>query len=481
MVELQATLLLVTQATAVALLFAAAFRLFLAPLGRLPGPMICALSRLPLMLREFTGKRSAWVHQLHLKYGPVVRIAPDEVSFATREAAREIYSSGGSGYDKTSFYHLFMHFDTPNIFSTLDRGSHAEVKKRFAERYNKTHIMRPEVLSVIQDHVDTFLAECSRSPGRSVDVYLLLHCYALDGITAHMFHPNGLHSLTNPRDFEMMKELTYPSLLKEQYFIYYFPSPARLMKRVLGFGKIRTDGLSSVRYVLSTVRDAPVAPHTLLDKLRLYEDRDEGLRLAASECMDHLVAGLDTTGDALTFLMHHLSLPGAHALQDRLRAELRAHPGARPDGLPFLDALVKEGLRVFCPVPMGMPRVVPAGGAVVDGVRLPGGTIVSCQPYTLHRLDVRVFPEPEAFRPERWLEPAGAAERNQLFFAFAAGGRGCVGRNFALMEMKLLLKGVYTRFRTRVAPDMTACMEMDDQIVTSRPKDQKCLLVFEKV
>ncbi|KAH9849430.1 cytochrome P450 [Lenzites betulinus] len=457
------------------------FQALLSPLSRLPGPTICALSRLPLILREFTGKRSAWVHQLHTKYGPVVRIAPDEVSFATREAAKEIYSSGGSGYDKTSFYRLFVHFNTPNIFSTLDRGTHAEVKKRFAERYNRTHIMRPEVVSVLQDHVDAFLTECSRSAGQSVDIYLLLHCYALDGITGHLFHPNGLHSLTNPRDFKMMEELTYPTLLKEQYFIYYFPELARLTSRVFGFGKIRTDGLSSVRYVLDTVRDAPVATHTLLDKLRLYEDQDEGLQLAASECMDHLVAGIDTTGDALTFLMHHISLPASSAHQDRLRAELLAHPSAPLDSLPYLDALVKEGLRVFCPVPMGMPRFVPAGGSTVDGVALPGGTIVSCQPYTLHRLDERVFPDPDAFRPERWLEPEGAAERNQLFFAFAAGGRGCIGRNFALMEMKLLLRGVYTSFRTRVAPDMTASMEMDDQIVTSRPKDQKCLLVFEKI
>ena len=53
--------------------------------------------------------------------------------------------------------------------------------------------------------------------------------------------------------------------------------------------------------------------------------------------------------------------------------------------------------------------------------------------------------------------------------------------SLALFEMKTLLKEVYTNFCTRVAPDMNASMEMDDQIATVRPKDQKCLLIFDRV
>ena len=65
------------------------------------------------MYHEFSGNRRKYIHALHLKYGPVVRVAPDEVSFATREAVKEIYASSGSGYDKSSFYSLFGNYDTP--------------------------------------------------------------------------------------------------------------------------------------------------------------------------------------------------------------------------------------------------------------------------------------------------------------------------------------------------------------------------------
>lgn len=49
-----------------------------------------------------------------------------------------------------------------------------------------------------------------------------------------------------------------------------------------------------------------------------------------------------------------------------------------------------------------------------------------------------------------------------------------------MLEMKMLLKEVYSTYRTRIAPDMTASMEQDDKTISSRPKDQKCLILFEK-
>ncbi len=52
--------------------------------------------------------------------------------------------------------------------------------------------------------------------------------------------------------------------------------------------------------------------------------------------------------------------------------------------------------------------------------------------------------------------------------------------SLAMLEMKLLLREVYSTYRTRVAPDMKAAMEHDDQTISSRPKGQRCLIVFEK-
>lgn len=148
----------------------------------------------------------------------------------------------------------------------------------------------------------------------------------------------------------------------------------------------------------------------------------------AAECMDHMAAGIDTTGDGLCFLMYQLSLPESVYVQQKLFEEFKSNADKALDDLPYLDAVVKEGLRCFPPIPMSQPRYVPKGGRTIDGYYIPGGTIVSCQAYTLHRLNEDIFMNGNKFLPERWLEEKGSLERNKLFFAFGAGGRGCTGK-----------------------------------------------------
>jgi hypothetical protein len=82
------------------------------PVARLPGPTYTIFTSLWLIIQEFASNRRPYVHRLHQKYGPVVRLGPNEVSFTSLEALKEIYTSGGSGYDKTEFYTLFMQFNT---------------------------------------------------------------------------------------------------------------------------------------------------------------------------------------------------------------------------------------------------------------------------------------------------------------------------------------------------------------------------------
>jgi hypothetical protein len=82
------------------------------PLAKLPGPFYTRFTAAWLKYKEYTGNRRTYIHDLHQELGPVVRLGPNEVSFASAEAIKEIYTSGGSGYEKTEFYNLFKQFDT---------------------------------------------------------------------------------------------------------------------------------------------------------------------------------------------------------------------------------------------------------------------------------------------------------------------------------------------------------------------------------
>ncbi|EKV11269.1 hypothetical protein PDIG_51050 [Penicillium digitatum PHI26] len=378
------------------------------------------------------------------------------------------------------------------MFSILLKDEHSKRKRIFADRYAMTNIMKEKPMAVIHDRATTFVSKCVEAGQKSVDVYSLLHCYALDCVTHFMFSPGGLRSLEVAKDFDIMHELTYhQSLQSMPYFLfsttaletkreaenlleYYLPELAPYFPKFLH----ARSAPKANRYVIDMARQVGLDGHSLMEKLKRQESNLEVMQ-AAAECNDHMAAGIDTTGDGLCFLMWELSRPQNLCFQHKLYKELSAAPADAPlDSYVYLDAVIKEALRCAPPIPMSLPRYVPAGGRVIDGFIIPGHTIVSCQPYSVHRINESVFPEPDRFNPDRWLVEDGAAERNRLFFSFATGGRGCVGKNLALVEMKMLLREVYSRYQTTVASDMTASMRLDDQIISSRPKGQSCKLDF---
>lgn len=162
---------------------------------------------------------------------------------------------------------------------------------------------------------------------------------------------------------------------------------------------------------------------------RLLHQKKMSVDAIVSECYDHITAGIDTTGDTLCFLLWELSQPNQQERVRRLREEFKQENAENSlDSLPYLDAVLQEALRLWAPGTQSLPRLVPTGGREIGGYFVPGGNTVSCQSYTTHRYDEGVFPDADLFVPERWLDPNGASERSQLFFAFGSGARTCIGR-----------------------------------------------------
>ncbi|KAI1306351.1 cytochrome P450 3A13 [Xylaria venustula] len=451
------------------------------PLRLLPGPRTSLFTSFVLKTHEFRALRTRYVHNLHLQYGLVVRIAPNEVSFASLEGIKEIYGSGGSGYDKTEFYDLFKVYGRRTMFSTLNKEDHAKRKRILADRYANSNIMKPQSLNGISERSERFIRRCLQSVGGNIDIFICLHDYAFDGVTHQLFHPYGSDSLRNSQDEDIMKQVAFDDSLQNRLIQYYNPSLHKLIGHALSiFAKPRQTPLAD-ELVLSATRKTGPAQFTLLNRMQEKTYNMEQIDMAA-ECLDHMAAGIDTTGDGLCFLMWEISQPRSIHVQRRLQEELMANPGVSFDKLPYLDAIVLEGLRCFPAIPMSLPRYVPRGGRTIDGFFIPERTIVSSQAFSAHRIDRKVFYQPDAFIPDRWLEETGGLDRKRLFFAFASGGRGCIGKHLALAEMKILLRDVYSRFTTFPDESMTdEDMEMSDQLISSQPQRKKCLLRFEPI
>lgn len=183
-----------------------------------------------------------------------------------------------------------------------------------------------------------------------------------------------------------------------------------------------------------------------------------------------MFGGADTVGNTLMVGTYHL-LRNPEKLQ-KLKEELHRtwpslsgqEPRARElEALPYLNAVIKESLRMSSGVISGLLRIVPSGGATIAGVQVPSGvsrflklcsailnvlqTIVSIGSTFVH-YNASIFPEPEEFRPERWLE---STELDNWLVAFSRGPRMCLGINLAWAELRLGFAHVYRKFDLKTA------------------------------
>jgi cytochrome P450 len=204
----------------------------------------------------------------------------------------------------------------------------------------------------------------------------------------------------------------------------------------------------------------------------LLSARDEdGTAMSAQQVRDEvmtlMLAGHETTANTMTWTALLLSRnPDARRkLEDELQRVLGGRPPTLADlpNLPYNEMVIKESMRVYPPVwVLGYEA---AEDTLIGPYTIRKGTAVFMSQWINHH-DARWFPEPQAFRPERWADPATKHLPTYAYFPFGGGERLCIGKSFALMEAQLLLGTVAQRYRLDVVPDQTIGL---DPSVTLRP------------
>jgi cytochrome P450 len=190
-------------------------------------------------------------------------------------------------------------------------------------------------------------------------------------------------------------------------------------------------------------------PMDLLSILLRAEARGEQSReQIRDEVMTMLLAGHDTTALTLTYALYLLSEhPEA---ERRVHEELDRVCSAGPPTfaetreLTHLDRVLQETMRLYPPVYVMFRE--PKVDVKLGGYRVPKGASVMCPQWVVHRSD-RWYDDPEAFDPDRW-ERDRASERPRFaHFPFGGGPRHCIGKQFSLLEAKLILAAVGSRYR----------------------------------
>ena len=209
----------------------------------------------------------------------------------------------------------------------------------------------------------------------------------------------------------------------------------------------------------------------LLSMLLLAE-ADDGSRMTDEQALDEAItlflAGHETTANALTWtwtlLARHPQVEAA--ARDEVRRQLggRKPQAADSDRLPYLMAVVKEGMRMYPPAWIfARQATIPVE---IDGAQLPTGAVVFVSPWSLHR-DPHWYESPAEFRPGRFLGEAEAELPKYAYLPFGGGPRVCIGNGFALLEAQLVMAVMLDAVHLELAPDQDLTPE---PMVTLRPR-----------
>lgn len=170
----------------------------------------------------------------------------------------------------------------------------------------------------------------------------------------------------------------------------------------------------------------------------------EGANLTDTEIREEvdtfMFEGHDTTSSAIGFAIYQLSLHPEE--QQRAYEEAMSMVGREKETMKYLEAVIKETLRLYPSVPM-YGRCLQEDFEI-RGMKIPKGTGVSVFTYMCQRSE-KWFPEPDKFDPERFLD----AEKDlhpYAFVAFSAGPRNCIGQKFAMLELKCSLANILRNF-----------------------------------
>ncbi|KAL8715846.1 MAG: hypothetical protein Q9220_000513 [cf. Caloplaca sp. 1 TL-2023] len=413
------------------------YNIYLHPLAKYPGPPFAAATKIPIAYFSWIGRLPHWLHALHEHFdSDVVRVSPDELSFISPAAWKDIYGTRQGGINPFA-KDAILHTGIDSIVSAND-ADHSRMRRLLSYAFSDKALREQE--PVIQVHIDELMMGLKKhikgSEGRA-DLAAWFNWTTFDIIG----------DLAFGESFDCLKETTYQ------------PWVAMLM------GILQFVVLSSVtmRFPPLHIVAAKFVPQSVIqqhtDHRRLSKEkvqrrlesnttrpdfmsyilRHMGTKGGMSReeiepnAATFIAAGSETTATILAGAVWSLLHNPANMvqLQNEIRSKFSRAEDIKlqsTDGLEYLHAVILECFRNYPPGVSGQPRRAHSSGDFVSGYWIPPRTGVQINQYAAY-MSKRNFSSPSVFAPSRWLgDIQYASDKRDVLQPFSIGTRNCIGK-----------------------------------------------------
>ncbi|KAL4959139.1 cytochrome P450 [Aspergillus stella-maris] len=456
------------------------------PLRHISGPKAWAAFPLLRYISATRGNLEEDLRQLHSVYGPAVRFGPDEVSFITAEAWKDIYGHGQPQLPK-----VLNSASDPNDIISSNHDDHSRFRRAMSHAFSAKGLQSQEPLLI--SYVDKLIERLKSNVESGVPADMVkwynLTTFDIIGDLAFGKPFGGLDSSEYHHwvatIFGSVKALSFVKL-KDTYPTVFRFLQALLFKNASSVMEARIKQLEhSAIAVQNRLRNADSAAYSnrvdFMDSMLRHRGEKNELTDRELEANSSIliIAGSETTATLLSGATYWiLRNPNVAA---RVTAEVRSVMKNQSDitfqkvtaELPYMQACLDEALRMYPPVPSGQQRwtVVPT---TISGYDIPAGVKVSVHQFAAYHSPTNFY-LPHSFIPDRWLPSATKnpsspfySDKREVFQPFSVGPRNCIGRNLAYAEMRVIFARVLWNF------DLELCEE------SARWDEQNSYILWEK-
>ncbi|KAF8970540.1 cytochrome P450 [Flammula alnicola] len=459
------------------------------PLAQHPGPLPCKISKLWTAFISYQGKLHQYHQELHTKYGPIVRVGPNELSIIDKEFIPHILGSPGlpkgPQWDGRSFTSPDKSNDN-RLISVKDFHRHAELRKPWNQAFKSTPLKSYE--EILLQRATQLTSHLEKVCMSSAD--LRGHIDLAKWISFLSFDFMG--DIAFGGGFELMRDGDKGGLWENMEAGLFLPSILQHIPWVAPV--IRATpfvGASIKKFATFAVKQATLRCTKVVQKRDLFcfmldeldsHSKNDPFPFIVNNAVLAIIAGSDTTSSALSNIIYYLLRYPEYFRRLRREtdevfsfADCTSIDISQLPSMKLLNAVINETLRLQPPLPTSLQRASTksSGGKVVGDTFIPEGTAVIIPPYALHRHPAYFSPRPEEFWPERWLMQNDEQVILNLgaYIPFSFGPANCAGKPLAMQELRyltaLLVRQFDITFESGFAPE-TWEKNLEDRFVLSK-------------